>query len=52
MDVIKTRVQYRLNTSWIEIFKELIQKEGFVGFFRGGLWRGLKSVYNFLTKTI
>lgn len=56
MDVIKTRVQYKLNVSWNQIIKELIEKEGVKGFFKGGLWRALKSgpqfmitqsVYNF-----
>lgn len=61
MDVIKTRVQYKLNISSKEIIKELIKIEGLKGFFKGGLWRALKSgpqfmitqtVYNFLNKSI
>ena len=61
MDVIKTRVQYRLNISPKEIIKELIEKDGLRGFFKGGVWRALKSgpqfmitqsVYNFLNKSI
>jgi len=61
IDVIKTRVQYKLNISWIKIIKELIEKEGLSGFYKGGLWRALKSgpqfmitqsVYNFLHKKI
>lgn len=43
MDVIKTRVQYRLNTSPKEIIKELIKNDGLKGFFKGGIWRALKS---------
>ncbi len=61
MDIIKTRVQYKLNISLNQIIKELVKKEGFGGFFKGGLWRALKSgpqfmitqtVYNFLNTRI
>jgi solute carrier family 25 aspartate/glutamate transporter 12/13 len=61
MDIIKTRVQYKLNVSYQEIIKELIKNEGLLGFFKGGIWRALKSgpqfmitqtVYNFFNKTI
>ena len=61
MDVIKTRVQYKLNNSIQEITRELIQTNGFRGFFKGCMWRSLKSgpqfmitqsVYNFLNNTI
>lgn len=59
IDVIKTRIQYRLNISPKDIIKELIEKDGLKGFFKGGIWRALKSgpqfmitqtVYNFLNK--
>jgi solute carrier family 25 aspartate/glutamate transporter 12/13 len=57
MDVIKTRLQYKLSISYGEIIKELVKKEGFRGFYKGCIWRSLKSgpqfmitqsVYNFL----
>lgn len=60
MDVIKTRVQYRLNISVREIFNEIIVQEGIRGFFKGSIWRALKSgpqfmitqtVYDFLSKS-
>jgi hypothetical protein len=60
MDIIKTRVQYKLKVSYREIINELIKTDGFMGFFKGGMWRALKSgpqfmitqsIYNFLTKT-
>ncbi|GAM28899.1 hypothetical protein SAMD00019534_120750, partial [Acytostelium subglobosum LB1] len=37
LDLIKTRIQVHANpnVSFINVFKELIQKEGFVGMFRG-----------------
>lgn len=56
MDIIKTRVQYKLDSSYPDIFKELLKNEGLCGFFKGGMWRVLKSgpqfmitqsVYNF-----
>ena len=61
MDVIKTRVQYKLDSSWNQIIKELIEKERIKGFFKGVIWRALKSgpqfmitqsVYNFLNKNL
>jgi solute carrier family 25 (mitochondrial aspartate/glutamate transporter), member 12/13 len=61
MDIIKTRIQYKLNVSYKEIIKELIKNEGLAGFFKGSLWRALKSgpqfmitqtVYNFFNKSI
>lgn len=48
MDVIKTRVQHKLNVSYREVIKELIKNEGYVGFFKGGNWRALKSGPQFM----
>ena len=59
MDIIKTRVQYKLNMSWHIVLKELVVKEGYCALFKGGIWRALKSgpqfmitqsVYNLLQK--
>ena len=59
-DVIKTRMQYELNTKPIQIINKLIMNEGPSAIFKGGLWRSLKSgpqfmitqlVYNYLLKS-
>ena len=59
MDTIKTHVQYKLNISTLNTIKYIINKYGIYGFFRGSLWRALKSgpqfmitqcIYNLFTK--
>ena len=58
MDVIKTKIQYELNSTPIVIFNSIINCNGYKGLFKGGSWRALKSgpqfmitqiVYNHLT---
>jgi solute carrier family 25 aspartate/glutamate transporter 12/13 len=58
-DVIKTRIQYELNSTPIQVLNKLIINEGPTALFKGGLWRALKSgpqfmitqaVYNYLLR--
>jgi solute carrier family 25 aspartate/glutamate transporter 12/13 len=42
-DVIKTRIQFSKNNNILECVKNIYKNEGFKAFWKGGLWRIMKS---------
>jgi solute carrier family 25 aspartate/glutamate transporter 12/13 len=48
MDVIKTRVQYKLDIQPINVFISIVKNEGIHILYRGSIWRALKSGPQFM----